>query len=36
MKKVIENKKLAQCCIKITAKRGFLGKKDINLRLVCR
>ena len=34
MRKVFETKKLAEYCLWITAKRGFLSQSEINLRLV--
>ena len=36
MRFVIEKKKMAEFCIKITAKKGFLSQKEINTRLVCK
>lgn len=34
MKQAIENKKMAEYCLMIVAKKGFLTKSELNLRLI--
>lgn len=35
MRRILQSKKLASYCIRLTAKRGFFNKYDLDLRLLC-
>jgi hypothetical protein len=35
IKLIMEKGKIAEYCIKLTAKLGFLGKSELSIRLVC-